>query len=241
MTIKYNQLMKFKLPRSNIGQELIIFITQELRRLKKVVPKVTKNNLEEMATICRAIEETGLPSYLALKKLPRDLGYGIFLRPDAKPILKGQMIAPYSGKFYLAPQFEPDDSDYAFAPLSQIRLSKEDHEIFGGDRPWHPRRYYEILVDAAKMGNFTRFINHSAKPNVIADEFAVPSNSYGLTPAPIEIVYMARKTIHPGEQLLVCYEGEADSYWGVVGIKPLPIVPRTFRLDASMKVIGECP
>ena len=66
----------------------------------------------------------------------------------------------------------------------------------------------KTVIDATRWGNSARFINHSEKPNVNAELLRIPSNSYDLTPSLLEIVYVANKTIQPGEQLLVCYEDE---------------------------------
>ena len=158
------------------------------------------------------------------------MGFGIFLHPKAKPLLKGEMIGPYSGELSLVPSNVPDESLYAFEPLSEIRLTKEEHALFGGKRKYHPKRYYSLNVDALHKGNFTRFINHSEQPNVIAELVKIPRNDYGITPSPIEVFYFAKKMIRPGEQLLVCYEGEDKSYWSTLGIKPVPVTPRTYRL-----------
>ena len=233
--------MKFKLPRIVITPELRDFLTKELKRRGEVIVKADKVTLEEMAEASKAVLSTGIPKNLVRKKLPKGLGYGIFLRPDAEPILKRQVIASYSGDFRLVPQMRAEESDYAFAPMADITLSKKDHKRLDPHRAWHPRRLYELLIDADKKGNFTRFINHSSKPNILAEELRVPNNPYGLTPAPAEIVYIAKKTIRPGEQLLVSYEDGEETYWAVMGIKPLPITPQTFRLDAALRVIGDCP
>lgn len=228
--------MKFTLQRSIIDTKLSLFISAELKRRGIVIPRATNKNLEEMAVVFAEIQQYTLPRHLLRKKLPGALGYGIFLHPEAEPILRGTVISPYAGKVFIKPQSVIDESDYAFAPVADIRLSKKDHELFDTHRRWHPKRLYEVVIDADQVGNFTRFINHSEKPNVAAEELAVPKNAYGLEPVPIEIVYIAKKKIQPGEQLLVSYEGEANSYWAVLGVKPLPITPRTFRIDKSLKL-----
>ncbi len=229
--------MKYKLARQIISENVIKVISQGIRVQNLAIAKASKNNLKEMAIVLREIEEKGLPNYLVRRKLKGKLGQGIFLHPDAQPILKGQVIAPYSGITILAPQNDLNDSDYAFCPLFDLRLSKQQQLQIHPKRKFHPRRLYSVDVDAAKKGNFTRFINHSDKPNVEAHFLKIPSNSFGLTPVPLEIIYIARKTIRPGEQLLVSYEGEEKSYWGAMGIKPTPITPRTFLLNKSLKVV----
>ena len=200
--------------------------------------RTSKKTLKAIAEISQEIEKSGLPNYLVRKKLPGDLGHGIFLRPDAKPILKGQVIAPYSGKVFLTPQNDAEDSDYAFSLISNIFITKQEQLLLDPRRRYHPRRLYSIDLDAEKMGNFTRFINHSAKPNVVAYLVQIPPNLYGLSPSSAELVYFALKPIRPGEQLLVCYEDKEKSYWGILKIKPAPITPQTYQLDSSLRIKG---
>ena len=126
----------------------------------------------------------------------------------------------------------------AFTPIEDICLKKEEQALFDKKRKYHPRRLYSLKVDARKKGNFTRFINHSEKPNVVAHLFAIPANVYGLKPASIEVVYIAKKNIYPGEQLLVCYEDGEKSYWGVSKIKPFYMTPKTFQLSSSLKIVA---
>ncbi len=230
--------MRFKLQRQASTPELNKLISKELKRQEVLIPKASSKILKEIAEVCRTIEEKGLPDHLVCKKLPKSLGHGIFLHPKAKPIEKGSVIAPYSGKLSLESQNDPDDSDYAFAPLAEILLTKEEQALFDPSRRHHPRRLYVLNLDAQKIGNFTRFINHSDKPNIEAEFLQIPKNSYGLSPAPLEVIYMAKKRILPGEQLLISYEdGDEKSYWGVMGITPYPLTPKTFRLSSSLKVI----
>jgi hypothetical protein len=230
--------MKFKLPRPVINQEICRIVSREARKQEICILRANKNNLKEIAEVSRAIVKNGLSENLLRKKLPDKLGYGIFLHPKAKPILKGQIIAPYAGEVSLVPQNLDDGSLYAFEPLSNILLTKEEQSHFHNNLRYHPRRFYSMHVDALKKGNFTRFINHSDKPNLLAELFRIPSNPYGLAPSPIEVIYLAKKTIRPGEQLLVCYDGDDNSYWGALKTKPIPITPKTFQLDSSLKVVG---
>lgn len=192
-----------------------------------------------MAELIPIIEEKGLPPTLVCRKLPRPLGYGIFLHPKAKPIPRGALIAPYSGVLGLEPQYDPDDSDYAFAPLADILLTKDEQALFDPKRRYHPRRIYLLNLDGQRMGNFTRFINHSYKPNIIIHYQRVPKNRFGLTPMPLEVLYFAKKTIRPGEQLVVSYEDPKDkTYWGPQGIEPYPLEPTTFTLSSSLRVVA---
>lgn len=228
--------MRFKLFRAVLNKEISQIIAREALKQKLNLVKPSKKELKQLAALA-LITKRGIPPHLVRKKLPDNLGYGIFLHPNAKPLLKGELIGPYAGEVSLIPQNAPDDSAYAFEPLSDITLTKEEQALFGNGNRYHPRRLYWLSIDAEKKGNFTRFINHSAKPNLIAELFSIPPNTLGLAPAPIEVIYLAKKTIQPGEQLLVDYEGDDNSYWASIGIKPQSITPRTFRLDASLNLI----
>lgn len=229
--------MKYKLSRQSINSEISNILAREIKKQKAEISKVTKSNLKEIAQVVKAIEKTGLPKYLICRKLSNQLGHGIFLHPDASPIEKGQVIAPYAGIVSIVPQSDFGESSYAFAPIERMLLTKEEQLYFDKKQKYHPRRRYSLKVDADKKGNFTRFINHSEKPNVVAYLYSIPANSYGLEPARIEIIYIAKKRIHPGEQLLVSYEADEKSYWGPAKIKPFPMTPKTFRLSPSLKLI----
>lgn len=229
--------MKFKLPRQIVNDEINKIVSKEVRKQRVSLFVASKKTLKEIVEVSDEIKKRGLPKYLVRKKLPRRLGYGIFLHPKAKPILKGQVIAPYSGLVTLSPQNGYDDSAYIFSPLYDIYFTREEQQQLDSENRYHPRRLYALHIDALKEGNFTRFINHSNKPNILAEFFRIRPNSYGLVPAPLEVIYIAKKTILPGEQLLVCYENEDKTYWGHLKIKPVPITPKTFQLNSSLKVI----
>lgn len=221
--------MRYRLPRPVIPQEILPIIRREVRKQRLVVPRMTKKNLREFARICKEIEERGCPQNLVCKKLEGNLGRGMFLRLDAEPILKGQVIGSYSGILSIVAQNKDDEGSYAFAPIEDFHLTREEQLLFDPKSSYHPRRLYALKLDALKKGNFTRFINHSDKPNVYADMPYIPSNSYGLFKAPVEIIYMAKKTIRPGEQLLVSYEDGEKSYW-TGSNRPFAMTPRTFKL-----------
>lgn len=229
--------MKYKLPRPIIPEAISKIILREMKRQKIKVSKASKADLKELAAICRAIEKTGLPSYLVCKKLSADLGHGIFLNPQAKTILKGEVIGSYAGQVTIIPQNVPDDAAYAFAPVSDMHLDAQEQKIYDAKRRYHPNRLYSLMLDAFKKGNFTRFINHSEKPNVAAYLLSIPKNDFDLKPSPIEVIYIALKKILPGEQLLISYEDGEKSYWGVAKIKPFPMTPKTFILDEKLKLI----
>lgn len=234
--------MKFNLPRQLIKKEIIPIISREATIQNKNIIRADKKLLKGILNSLPEISQPELKNQFVRKKLPNNLGYGIFLHPEADPILKNQVIAPYSGILALVPTNDPNDTGYMFELLSEIRLNKEDQLLIHPDRPYHPNRLYSLQLDALKKGNFTRFINHSSKPNLVAHLVSSCSkNSYDLEPMPIEVIYITKKTIKPGEQLLISYENPGENnYWGPAKIKPFPMTPTTFTLSISLKICKTC-
>ncbi len=230
--------MRFKDPRQLIDGILKKSVLKKLRKNRIHVPRGAKKLLMEIVSVSKKIEEKGLPERFVLRKLKGKLGHGIFLHPDAKPILKGEVIAPYAGEVALVPQDSESDSDYIFGLITGLVLTKEEQRLFDPTRSYRPRRRYSLDLDGEKRGNFTRFINHSTKPNIEAELLQIPANSLGLETGPCEIIYVARKKILPGQQLLVCYEGKDKSYWGALKIKPFFMTPNTFQLNRKLRVIS---
>ena len=192
---------------------------------------LTKKNLNDIRLVEEEKREWNMPSHFVRKKLKGNIGYGIFLHVDADPLVKGQIIGPYEGDVTLEPQNnEEGNGDYAFDLVNDLRLTKEEQARYDPKRRYHHNRLYSLKLDALKKGNFTRFINHSDEPNVEAHLVFIRPR--------YQIIYMAKKKIHPGEQLLVSYEdGEEGCYWGVLGIEPVPMTPRTFRLDSALRLV----
>lgn len=231
--------MKFKLPRQIFNPNLKSIIKRELKKQEVPLFRASQKKLKELAEITQFIVEKGLPSYLVLKEISKEIGYGIFLHPEAEPIKRGQIIAPYAGELSLEIQNKPDDSAYAFSLVTDIKLKKEEQELLGHKVKFSPNRLYALNLDANNKGNFTRYINHSVKPNVQAALFAIPKNSLGVDEMPIEVIYFARRTIYPGEQLLVCYEDGEESYWKAFGVEPFPMTSKTFRLSKALKLVQQ--
>ncbi|MCH9633596.1 MAG: hypothetical protein S4CHLAM7_03240 [Chlamydiae bacterium] len=231
------KIMDYKLPRQIFTQDVSEIITREIEEQDIELAALSKKNLKELLEVSEIIKEKGLPDRYVLKKLKGDLGYGLFLKPGSEPIQKGELIAPYAGEVSVAPQNEPDNSAYAFAPLSDILLNKKEQNTFDKKRKFSPRRLYTLNLDAEKQGNFTRYINHSTAPNIEAEIFRVSKNAFGLETSPLEVFYRAKTKILPGQQLLVCYEDEEESYWKPFKIEPFHMTPKTFTVDASLNLI----
>ncbi len=231
--------MKYKLPRPKYSPTLLEAIKRELKKQKFHLPKLSNKSMKELEEMMKIIKSRGLPSYLVLKQLPDPMGWGIFLHPKSKPLPKGKLLAIYSGEALLYPMNVTDESAYAFAPVDDMTLIKEEQKILDKKNKHHPRRLYSLNIDAEKNGNYTRFINHSDKPNVEARLLSIPDNEMGIEPAPIEVVYFVKKKILPGQQLLVSYEDGEESYWGVLKLKPIPIFADSFVIDKNLNLIDQ--
>lgn len=219
----------YNLKRQIISDEIVKIVFRQYKNRDLGLEPLTRKNLKEIKDVVAEIEKHTIPKNFILKKLKGKLGHGIFLAPDAKPMLKGQVIAPYAGLVSIVSKNGDDHGDYAFDPVTDLKLTREEQARFDPKRRFHPNRLYALKLDALDQGNFTRFINHSAKPNVVAFLVSTKAN-------PIEIMYFAKKKINPGEQLLVSYEDGDKSYWGAIGVKPYPMTPKTFQIDASLKL-----
>lgn len=227
----------FKLSRQISTPDIDRIIVRELNRQNFVIRKASKKILQEIYEVSQEIEKEELPHRFVRKKLPGQLGEGVFLKPDATPIEKGTVIAAYAGEVSIVPQNEPDDCDYAFAPLNDIYLNKEEQKFYDSSKKFSPRRLYSIKLDAYAKGNFTRSINHSEDPNIYAETIEIGKNSFGMPLGSLEVVYFAKKKINPGEQLLVSYEGEKDSYWEACDYEQIPMFPNTFQIDNNYNLI----
>ena len=222
--------MEFNLPIAECNREFVKIVSRQFRKRDLDLHTLTEKNLKELDEVLKEIERDTLPKKYVLRKLKGKIGQGIFLHVDAKPILKGQVIGLYTGKVSLQAQMDAADGDYTFDIVTDLHLTKDEQERFDPRNRFAPRRLYDLKLDALKIGNFTRFINHSNKPNIEAVLVHFKDTGF-------QIIYMAKTKINPGEQLLVSYEGEEDSYWGLLGIKPFPMTAKTFYLNDSLRLI----
>ena len=121
-----------------------------------------------------------------MKFISKKVGYGIFAAADIEP---GQLIGEYTGLIYDALTYTkrtPRNSNYAWSIYAPA--SKKNAILFH--------------VDAKDHCNFTRMINHSYEPNVIAVTMHGPDGS--------RILYVATEKIKKDEQILVNY---GTGYW----------------------------
>ena len=137
----------FQLPRQKVSDALNRFLPEMMKRNRVHVPPASKSQMLAIAEVSRKILLSGLPNNFVLKKLPKKLGFGIFLKLDAKPIARGQVIAPYTGEVLLCPQNEEGSSDYVFALVTDLTLTKSEQQALDPKHRYHPRRLYAIDVE----------------------------------------------------------------------------------------------
>ncbi len=225
--------MNFNLVQACFDPKLTPLLRREIKRELGTLTPLSKGELEEIAAISERIKKGQLPKHFVRKKISPEIGYGIFLHPDAEPLVKEEVIAPYAGEISLVPQYTHDPSSYAFTLIEDILLDKGEQKKWDSGSHFHPKRHYTFKLDAWKKGNFTRFINHSEKPNLAAYTVRIPKNPYGIAPAPIAVVYFVKKKILPGDQLLVCYEQSEKSFWNSEQGKAFAMTPQTFRINTT--------
>jgi hypothetical protein len=222
--------MKFRLKSQIIDPKIVKVIARQKRNKDLDMQILSKKHLKQLEKVTQEIGAHAVPERFVVRKLPKKIGKGVFLNPRAKKIKKGDLIAPYAGLVSIIPQSTFDDADYAFDPVLDLTLTREEQKLFDPKNKYHPKRLYAVKLDALKQGNFTRFVNHSYKPNVIAYLASTKENPY-------QIIYFAKKDILPGEQLLVSYEDGDDNYWKPLGITPFPMTARTFKINANLRII----
>lgn len=123
---------------------------------------------------------------LYIKFVNDAVGYGVFAEND---IDKGIIVGEYTGHAI---------------PVSEVKkiINHDDSYTIG---PTHG-----VVVDAKKCGNITRFINHSAKPNLLAVAFK--NCGYPC------IVLVTTEPIKKDQQLFFDY---GEKYWDGREIQPV--------------------
>ena len=228
---------RYNLPRPEFSSELVSILKREVDRQNIELDKLTIKQKRQFQEVNEEILEKSIPHRYVLKKLPSKLGSGIFLHPSEKAMQKGEVIASYSGSVSIAPQnLEDEGGSYVFSPLDKILLTREEQKKYDRKNQYHPKRYYYLKIDASKKGNFTRYINHSEQPNVVACLSHIKDN-YGKETV-CEVIYMCKNKILPGEQLLVSYEDGEESYWKAMGFSPKLVLPDTFKLNSKLELIS---
>lgn len=187
------------------------------------LPLISKLQYEKIQKINEEIETLGIPANLDLKFINSDVNYGVFLRSEAQMIQKGEVIGIYSGEYEIIGSQQKCDTSYLFSFNGEkIKLRREDLDKVTYQQDPCLEDEFFLCINAKEQGNFTRYINHSSlSPNIEPAFFRLPNEK------PV-VVFVAAKSILPGEQLLYNYGG---SYWEAHEIIPRDMEPNTFLLD----------
>lgn len=219
----------FRLPCSEGSpwvHELLLKYSSKLST-KEAYP-VSARLYKDIMRISQEIEETGIPNHLYLAHVHPKVHIGVFLKPDAPAIEEGTLIGVYTGQYELVESDITEGTSYAYDVAQGVSIKKSEYKhVLNPKHPWSKDIEYSVQTSAIKKGNFTRYINHSSlETNIEAVVSKLPDGR-------IEILLLALKTIHPGEQLFSCYGGQ---YWKALNIIPNDMRPNTYVLTPSLKV-----
>jgi len=109
-------------------------------------------------------------------------------------IERGTFVCEYVGEIISESDAEMRGKEYDAQGLSYLWTQKTDHAP---------------TIDATRMGNISRFVNHSCDPNLFACEILVESRQMAHIP---RIAFFALKKIHVGEELTIDYAYELSDY-----------------------------
>lgn len=140
---------------------------------------------------------------LHMKWINKIVQYGVFTEKD---ITRGQMICEYTGYLEL-------DNNSEVENLYLWEYPTVISETVPGKTK---KKKVQFCVNAEKVGNFARGINHTIKKHQNVDVAMVPHNDLW------HVVYRAKKDIASGEQLLTHY---GKGYWQDLGIVPSVLIP----------------
>jgi hypothetical protein len=132
-----------------------------------------------------------------VKHVSAEVGAGVFAR---SPIAKGAFLGEYAGEL----RFLMPSQMFAFAEGNPYAFE------LSGELPW---KRGMAMVDSRERGNFTRFLNHSYRPNLDVQQV--------LTKDGYHTIFLALRDIEPGEQLMFNY---GRHYWKGRG-RPEAIAP----------------
>lgn len=128
------------------------------------------------------IQKQLFPSIEMFESTDKTVGYGM---RSLNSILKGKYVIEYIGEIISKKVFE--------ARLQNDYNESQHHYGMKLEKNW--------IIDAYRMGNNSRFINHSCEPNCVVQKWIVN----GLP----RMVIVANRNIEPGEELTIDYKFES--------------------------------
>lgn len=141
--------------------------------------------------------KNGHQASLYLKYINDRVGYGTFA--DAL-IQEDDIVGEYTGKIirqHIVFAMRPEETVY----LMPLQACYADYYCLTS-----------LYINAKQIGNFTRFINHSDKPNVISKQVYDGSMWH--------MILVASQNILQDKQLFIDY---GTGYWEARGIKPIDL------------------
>lgn len=188
-----------------------------------------------VARLYAEVEEYGLPKNFVLKKHPT-IGYGVF---NADKIIKpNTVLGIYTGKlmFHRPNKSVNKISLYVYGIHESLTLDRKVYAkllkqgfIASPLKKFDPEQEFEIMLDAEKEGNWTRFINHSDNANCWVElrKIQVSKDEYIVLP-----VIISKRIILPNKQITTDYGRE---YWKNCDIEKKHVKISEFKDLASEK------
>ncbi|MEM8727257.1 MAG: SET domain-containing protein-lysine N-methyltransferase [Chlamydiota bacterium] len=183
----------YKIPISEFEEKLKITYTDTLifdsiktvhRVAKKCARKMKKEPLRRMnawtLTLHKKELERPPEHFFYIRWINRYLGYGVFAAQDIPGLT---CIGEYTGIVTRRNNRKNRFNDYVFS-----------YDLCGKATRW--------CIDARKKGNFTRFLNHSDRPNL--------TSRWMIRDGITHIILFSNRTILKGSQLTYCY---GPWYW----------------------------
>lgn len=152
-------------------------------QLNSTQQRIVKQRFDPNKYIDRIEQRHIGPVYIAF--INDAVGCGVFAEQD---IQRGQMIGEYTG---------------IVKPVN-FSQKKEDYDYAWGGPP--PTKF---VIDSKDAGNFTRFVNHSNKPNI--------DMIYVFCKNQWHLIYVANQDIKKDQQLLANY---GKPYWKGRNVNP---------------------
>ena len=147
--------------------------------------------------------EVNYEAEMYIKWVNKKVEYGAYAQQEIK---KGDMVTEYTGIVEEDTPFDEDNLylwDYPTVIYQTLPNKKR-------------RKKFKFCINAEKTGNFARFINHSLrKYQNVAIQIVAYNNFW-------HVIYIAKRDIKKGEQLLTYYGLE---YWKDRKIVPEVIIP----------------
>lgn len=187
--IEHNEITEKRLVKWDITQDHEYSINPALNERYE---KKYKNQIEQ-----------GYHAPMYIKYINKIIEYGAYAESFIK---RGDMVIEYTGIVEIDNIFDEDNLylwDYPTIFVDTVPGKKR-------------RKKVKFCINAEKVGNYARFINHSHRKYQNVGIRIVPCNGKW------HVLYIAKKDINPGEQLLTYY---GMGYWRDRKIVPFTITP----------------